>query len=138
MSISALLSEIVALGFYRQTNCAIRHFFCTNAGVMGHSPLPTLDARRSAILSLRTSSHWVRAGQTSWMSCDPLPPKRQSGNLPIGVLLSVAFRLLYHGSYECGESRRNHGYRGSVGSFCEERRARWIQGHADICSENCI
>ena len=55
---------------------------------------------------------------------DPMHSKRRSRKLPNTVLLSVAFRLLYHGSYDCGEIRGNHGYRGSVGSFCEEERAR--------------
>jgi hypothetical protein len=58
----------------------------------------------------------------------------QCGKLPNTVLLSVAFRLLYHGFYECGEIRGNHGYRGSAGSSCEEARAlRPVP--AEICSE---
>ena len=71
------------------------------------------------------------------MSCNPTHSKQHTEKLPKTVLLSVAFRLLYHGSYECGEIRGNRGYRGSVGSFCEEGRARFVQRYADICSDNC-
>lgn len=106
-------------------------FFARTRG-SGYSPLTTPDARQSAILSLRLSSQWARRGRPQ----GPMHSKRRSGKLPNTVLLSVVFRLLYHGSYECGEIRGNHGYRGSVGSFCAEEYA-LRPAPANISSENC-
>ena len=74
------------------------------------SPLMTQDARRPGPGDLKDL-------------CNPLYSKPRSGKLPYSALLSVALRLLYHGPYDCGEIRRNHGYRGSIGSFWEGVRA---------------
>jgi hypothetical protein len=73
--------------------------------VMGQSPLTAPDARQSAILLLRTSSHRARRGGLKEVMHSDAFEATQCGKLPNTLLLSVAFRLLYHGYYECGEIR---------------------------------